>query len=148
MEVTPGIRAIRAWLRLQGAINAFNRDLQARYGVNGLELAMLRIVAERSPIRMLDLRRSLALHPATLGQAIDRLVKRGLLERGIDPDDRRGRVVALTGEGRRMVAEAPAAGAVRLRHLPPDERIERLAESLTDAVELFGLESWTDKEET
>ena len=68
----PPLEAVRAWLRLDQAITAFNRHLRDRHGVTGAQLAMLRIVAER-PVTLAELRAGLAMHPATLGQLIDRL---------------------------------------------------------------------------
>lgn len=39
----------------------------------------------------------------TMTNRVDRLVARGLVQRGPDPDDRRGVLVSLTHEGRRVV---------------------------------------------
>jgi DNA-binding MarR family transcriptional regulator len=145
MAMSPYLTAIRAWVRLDAALAAFNRDLHAEHGVTGLQLAVLRIVAERSPHRLKDLRRGLTLHPATLGQAVDDLVRRGLLVREVDPADTRGRIVAVTDAGRALLATAPLAGPVRLRAVGPDippERLAHLAAAFEDAVELFGLEPW------
>src|SRR5262245_9363852 len=89
------LRAIRAWWRLDQAIAGFNRHLSGRYGVTGAQLAMLRIVAER-PVTLADLRAALVMHPATLGQLIDRLVRLDLVERRASPGDRRKRLVELT----------------------------------------------------
>jgi MarR family transcriptional regulator, temperature-dependent positive regulator of motility len=143
-ELEPaGLAAIRAWWRLDQAMAAFNRDLRERHGVTGAQLAMLRIVAER-PVTLADLRAGLVMHPATLGQLIDRLVRQGLVERRLSPDDRRKRVVELTERGRAVVAEAPLAGPVRLRQPPAEpERLRRLAAAFEDAVELFGLKEWS-----
>jgi MarR family transcriptional regulator, temperature-dependent positive regulator of motility len=138
-----GLAAIRAWWRLDQAMAAFNRDLRERYGVTGVQLAMLRIVAER-PVTLAELRAGLVMHPATLGQLIDRLVRQGLVESRASPGDRRKRVVELTGRGRAVVAEAPLAGPVRLRQPAAEpERLRRLAAAFDDAVELFGLKEWS-----
>jgi DNA-binding MarR family transcriptional regulator len=82
------------------------------------------------------------MHPATLGQLLDRLAARHLVDLSPDPADRRRRLVTVTPAGHRLLAEAPLAGPVRLRHVPTDPaRATRLAESLTDALTLFGLDS-------
>jgi DNA-binding MarR family transcriptional regulator len=139
----PALAAIRAWWRLDQAIAAFNRHLHDRHGVTGAQLAMLRIVAER-PVTLADLRAGLAMHPATLGQLIDRLARQGLVERRTSPGDRRKRLVEVTARGRRLLADAPLAGPVRLRQQPAEpERLRRLAAAFDDAVELFGLKEWS-----
>src|SRR5438128_2205278 len=121
------LAAIRAWWRLDQAFTAFNRHLLQRHRVTGAQLAMLRIVAER-PVTLAELRSRLAMHPATLGQLIDRLVRQGLVVRSVSSADRRKRLVEPTPLGRRLLAEAPVAGPVRLRAVPADpERLRRLA---------------------
>ena len=136
------LAAIRAWWRLDQAIAGFNQHLRGRHGVTGAQLAMLRILAER-PVTLADLRASLVMHPATLGQLIDRLARLGLVERRANPGDRRKRLVELTARGRQLLADAPLAGPVRLRQQAADpERLRRLAAAFEDAVELFGLKEW------
>lgn len=137
------LTAIRSWLRLDQAFVRFNRHLRERHGVTGVQLAMLRILSER-PVTLAELRQSLAMHPATLGQLIDRLARMGLVDRRSSPDDRRRRLVEPTSRGRQLLATAPLAGPVRLRYQPADrDRLARLAAAFEDAVELFGLKEWS-----
>ena len=144
MVSTEALGAIRAWTRLEAAIGAFNRDLERRHGVSGAQLAILRIIGELGPgLRLADLRQKLVMHPATLGQLLDRLEARGLLELTVDESDRRRRLVEVTDAGRRLIERAPLAGPVRLRHVDVDKaRLRRLGTALTDAIVLFGLEEY------
>ena len=139
------LAAIRAWVRLESARTEFGRALERRYGVTGAQLAILRIVAEHGPAgtTLAALRERLVLHPATLGQLVDRLARRGLVDVTPDPKDRRRRAVRLTSAGRNMCRDAPLAGPVRLRHIPADpRRLRRLADAFEDAVDLFGWKEW------
>jgi MarR family transcriptional regulator, temperature-dependent positive regulator of motility len=135
------VAAIQAWTRLDQALTAFNRELERTHGVTGAQLAVLRLITEWGPaVRLADMRSRLVMHPATLGQLLDRLAARGLVDLTEDESDRRCRVVRVTGPGRKIIASAPLAGPVRLRHVAQDPaRLRRLARALTDAVELFGL---------
>lgn len=138
-----GIRAIRAWLRLEVAFDGFNAYLKARHGVTGAQLAMLRIVAEQEPVTLLSLRSQMAMHPATIGQLIDRIVERGFLIRKRSREDARRRELAVSAAGRRLLSAAPVAGPVRLRSAPVERtRLRRLTRAFEDAVVLFGLEEW------
>lgn len=140
------VAAIRAWTRLDQAIAEFNRQVKQHHGVTGAQLAILRLVAEWGPrVRLAELRERLVMHPATLGQSLDRLAARGLVNLTADPADRRRRLVELTPAGLRVVEQAPLAGPVRLRRVAADpRRLRRLAEALDDAIVLFGLEEHTE----
>jgi DNA-binding MarR family transcriptional regulator len=139
------LAAIRAWTRLENARAEFGRELERRYGVTGAQLAILRIVAEDDPegTTLARLRERLVLHPATLGQLVDRLARRGLVDLAPDPVDRRRRTVRTTPSGREVCREAPLAGPVRLREVPADpERLRRFTEACEDLIDLFGWNEW------
>ena len=137
------LSTIVAWVRLERALEAFHLELRQRHGITGLQLAVLRILAERPQLPLAALRKALVMHPATLGQAIDALRRRELVSVRTDPGDRRARNVALTAAGTALLAAAPLAGAMRLREVETDSsRLDRLTAALDDAVELFGLAPW------
>jgi DNA-binding MarR family transcriptional regulator len=137
------LSAIVAWVRLDRAFENLNAELKRTYGITGLQLAVLRILAERPQLPLAALRKALVMHPATLGQAIDRLRVMDLVSVRRDPEDKRSRIVALTPAGTTMIAGAPLAGPVRLRDVTVEpSRLDRLAAALEDAIELFGLEQW------
>lgn len=137
------LSAIVAWVRLDRAFENLNAELKRRYGITGLQLSVLRILAERPQLPLAALRKALVMHPATLGQAIDKLRVMDLVSVRRDPDDKRSRIVALTPAGAQMIAGAPLAGPVRLRDVMVEpDRLDRLAAALEDAIELFGLGGW------
>jgi DNA-binding MarR family transcriptional regulator len=133
-----------AWLRLERAHAAYARELRARFGISPLQLSVLALLAERGRMPLAALRLALDMHAATLGQAVDGLRRKGLCLVRSDPDDRRARLVFLTEAGRAVLAAAPKAGPVRLRdtRVAP-ERLELLAESLADAMAMFGLDAFS-----
>src|SRR5262245_48094228 len=98
IAVTPeALAAIRAWTRLDAALAACNRTLDRDHGVTGAQLAMLRLVDEwaRPSVPLAVLRDRLVMHPATLGQLLDRLAARHLVDLSPDPADRRRRLVTV-----------------------------------------------------
>jgi len=137
------LSAIVAWVRLDAAIQGFNQTLRKEFGITGLQLAVLRILGERPSLPLAALRKSLVMHPATLGQSIDELRVMELVTVTRDQRDKRARVVALTDKGRELMARAPVAGPVRLRAMDHDvQRLDRLKAAFEDAVGLFGLETY------
>src|SRR6476469_9438201 len=97
MASPEAVSAIEAWVRLDQAFTAFNRDLDRHHGVTGTQLAIMRLVTEWGPdVRLVDLT--------------------------ADTADRRRRMVRLTDHGARVVRDAPLAGPVRLRQIAEDPR--------------------------
>lgn len=84
-------------------------------------------------LRPLELRRTMLIGSGTLTARLDRLEAAGLLERRPDPDDRRGRLLHLTGAGERLVPEVVtdllAIENELLAELPPSVR-DRLSRDL------------------
>lgn len=139
------LSAIVAWVRLDRAVELFNAELKRRHGITGLQLAVLRILGERPQLPLAALRKALVMHPATLGQAIDGLRKKGLCQVRRNPADKRARDIAITPEGSAIVAQAPLAGPVRLREVNHEvARLDRLTAALDDAIDLFGLGPWVE----
>lgn len=137
------LSAIVAWVRLDRAFENLNAELKRTYGITGLQLAVLRILAERPQLPLAALRKALVMHPATLGQAIDKLRVMELVTVRRDPEDKRSRIIALTETGTTMIGGAPLAGPVRLRDITVEPaRLDRLAAALEDAIDLFGLTQW------
>ena len=101
---------------------------------------MLRILGERPALPLAALRKSLVMHPATLGQSIDELRVMELCTVTRDARDKRARIVAITDKGRELMARAPVAGPVRLREIETaPARLDALKAAYDDSVELFGL---------
>jgi DNA-binding MarR family transcriptional regulator len=134
------LSAIVAWVRLDAAIQSFNQALRKEFGITGLQLAVLRILGERPSLPLAALRKSLVMHPATLGQSIDELRTMGLCTVERDGRDKRARNVAITETGRELMRRAPMAGPVRLRAMDHDvARLDRLRLAFDDAIDMFGL---------
>ena len=137
--------AIRAWYRLDRALAGVNRWLWRTHRVTGTQVAIARIVAERDTWALTDLRQRLTMHPATLGQALNRLEVRGFVRVTADPSDGRRRVVALTDQGRALIADIPLVGPVRLRTVGADmDDLDALTDAFNRAVEIFGVLPWAD----
>lgn len=133
------LAVIVAWVRLDRAVENFNAELRKRFGITGLQLAVLRILAERPQLPLAALRKTLVMYPATFGQAIGELRRMGHCIVRRNQADKRARLVAITPQGAALIAQAPLAGPVRLRQIDHDPaRLDRLAAALDDAIDLFG----------
>lgn len=97
----------------------------------------LMILAERGPLRPVDLAVALSVASSTVTRLCDRLVRKGLIARERTEADRREVQLSLTDAGRALIAEVTEhrrADIVRILSRIPASRHRAIA----DALELFG----------
>jgi DNA-binding MarR family transcriptional regulator len=107
------------------------------------------VLASVGPQTAGELAAALRVHPSTLTRMVDRLVKKGLVDRVADQDDRRTVRVTLAREGRDLLDEVMASRrrelAVVLRRIPADQHrmlidvFEQFAEAAGELAEGAGL---------
>jgi DNA-binding MarR family transcriptional regulator len=123
--------------------NANNRDFLPEISELDLSLTQLKGLSaldehaeEALSVKALSERLGLSL--AATSRSVDGLVKRKLIERDEDPDDRRVRRVRLTARGRRTVerlVEIRVAALERLVDSFDDEQREKLSDALDSIIE-------------
>lgn len=107
------------WRRLEQAWAATEVDMRAA------ELRVLKTVVERPGERQTRLAEALFIEPMTLSGHLDRLEKRGLIERRPDTHDRRAKNVVPTADAavalERLLALGAAVRAAPTEALRPEE---------------------------
>lgn len=97
------------WLVLWKAARAVEARAHQSIGGTGLcasDFGVLEALLHKGPLPVNVLGRKMLLSSGSITTAVDRLVRRGLVARGDDPNDRRVRQVALTDAGRELIAPA------------------------------------------
>lgn len=103
----------------QIAVAIFLQETEA-FGVTPVQFAALQGVAATPDIDQRSLARTIGFDTSTIGGVVDRLEARGLLVRRTTPEDRRVRRLALTPEGRALLAQVvPAMHRAQARILAP-----------------------------
>lgn len=104
-------------------------SIRADYPWESLPMAqveLLQSLAESSPARVGDLAARLRLAPSTVSGLIGQMMNAGLVERGVDPADRRAAVVELSALGRDQLTDWHGAHrrriAAALGELEPEDR--------------------------
>lgn len=127
---------VHVWLVLAKAAHALAAEAGrsiAGLGMCTSDFGALETLLHKGPLPVNTLGRKLLLTSGSITTAIDRLERRGLVERRNDPSDRRARVVHLTPPGRRLIQKAFAAHAADMERavsgIPAVERAA-LVESL------------------
>jgi DNA-binding MarR family transcriptional regulator len=97
------LKLLRVLWALDHALNAKSKKMGATLGVTGPQRTVLRLVALTPGISSGELAELLHLHPSTLTGVLERLVRRGLLERKRDPFDARRALLRVTAAGQRLL---------------------------------------------
>jgi len=118
--------ALRQVLGLLFASNRRRQARQRRAGrINDAHLGALSMLTEQAEATAGTLARRAYLNPASGTPMVDQLVRRGLLERRQDSQDRRQSLISLTTAGRLEVAEQDALYRRRFKEtfagITPDE---------------------------
>ena len=123
--------AIHIWLILMKAARSVERN--AQMSISGTEIglsdfAVLELLLHKGPQPVNRIGRKVFLASGSITAAIDRLEARKLVERTVDSEDLRSRIVHLTPAGRKLIEQAFAKHAQDLEEtmsvLRPREREE------------------------
>ncbi len=106
------VAAIR---RIMRAVDLHSRRLAEEHGLTGPQLATLQAAARLGEASAGALARAVHLSGPTVTGILDRLAKRGLLDRARNGQDRRSVTVRLTGDGKDVLATAPSLLQDRFR---------------------------------
>ena len=93
--------------KITQAISLHSRDLNRRYGLTGPQLIILNEIANHESLSVTELARFISLSQATVTDILNRLEKRGLVERTRDSVDRRRVMIRITGQCREILSQAP-----------------------------------------
>jgi MarR family 2-MHQ and catechol resistance regulon transcriptional repressor len=100
-------QALRTWIALARAYNAMAQVVStdvARHGLTPAEFGVLEALFHKGPMLLNEVQRRILVSSGGITYLVDRLEKRGLVERRDCPGDRRARFAALTEEGEALLA--------------------------------------------
>ncbi len=96
-------------------------------GISMLQYGVLRALRHQ-PLTIAELSKLMMVDPSTLVSVIDVLSRKGLAQRGRDPDDRRRVPISLTEKGNALLADHQAQGPFATEDNPMIESIEAMGE--------------------
>ena len=109
VEIGPDqARALKLWVVLARAHNAVESHLLAdvaRHGLTLTEFAILEVLYHKGPLLLGEVQRRILVSSGGVTYLVDRLEKKGLVERRECAGDRRARYAALTEAGEALIRE-------------------------------------------
>lgn len=117
----------RVWNGLRALVHERydrRKEVSEALGMSFIRIKALRRLAAAGPMSMRRLAADLQTDPPYTSLVVDDLVRRGYVERTVDPADRRVKIVQISGPGSEVAARAEAIigePPAPLRSLPPDD---------------------------
>lgn len=137
----PALAVIREIVRAYQAFTEFSASDIKRFGLSGPEFDVLATLGNRPGMTFKEIGENTLITKTTLTGVVDRLEKKGLVERRACSDDRRCVRAVLTDKGSALFREVFPDHVDRLRgrleSLPPAER-EQLVRQLSAVRRLLG----------
>jgi MarR family transcriptional regulator, 2-MHQ and catechol-resistance regulon repressor len=125
---------VHLWLILMKAHESLRRHAERHIhslGIGFSDFAVLEVLLHKGPTPVNEIGSLVRLTSGSITAAVDRLERKGLVERRNDPEDRRARVVHLTPEGSKLIscafADHEAAMERATSALTPAERRQAAA---------------------
>ena len=103
------VQAARLWLVLSRCYRAFSHIAERSIAETGLGLtdfAALEALLHKGPLTITEIQGKVLLASGSMTAAVDRLEKKGFIQRGASATDRRAKVLRLTPEGKHVVEAA------------------------------------------
>lgn len=110
--------ALRLWAalaRAYGAVESQAAEEMARHELTLAEFGVLEALFQGGPLAVGDVQRRVFVSSGGITYLVDRLERRGLVERRRHPHDRRARIAALTVEGEALVRRILPGHAARIK---------------------------------
>ncbi|CAN5854529.1 MarR family transcriptional regulator [soil metagenome] len=131
--------ALKLWVVLSRAHNALTERLQSSVAAHDLtltEFGILEVLFHKGPLLLGEVQRRILVSSGGVTYLVDRLEKKGLVERRECPGDRRARYAALTESGEQLIERVFPAHASCIEALmgPLSQEEQRLAVALLRRV--------------
>ena len=131
------VGAIRRLIR---AVSIDSVKMSRQFSLTAPQSGVLRSLARSGPVSSADLSRELCVTPSNITGIIDRLEKKGLVQRNRDSGDRRVTLIQLSEAGEQLSSSLPDPIESRLiaglAELPPKE-VKKLDKALERIIDIL-----------
>lgn len=139
----PDQEVLRSLRRIFHAVDRHSRRLARLHGLTESQALCLNAIDRAGRVNPGQLARTISLSPPTVTGILDRLERRGLIQRGRTARDKRQVVLCLTDAGRRLLAASPPPLQERFtRRMAelPLSRQRQIAKALHEVVKMMEAE--------
>jgi MarR family 2-MHQ and catechol resistance regulon transcriptional repressor len=118
-----GGTGVHVWLVLwkaAQAVESYAKGSIVNLELCGSDFAVLEALLHRGALPINEIGKKVLLTSGSITTAVDRLEEKGLVERRAAKDDRRAKIVHLTGDGRKLITRAFAEHVADMERLAGD----------------------------
>ena len=112
-----GVHVFMVLWKAARAVQTYAEKSITELALCGSDFGVLEALLHKGPLPVNEIGKKILLTSGSITVAVDRLEKRGLVERRAHGTDRRARIVHLTREGRNLITRAYAQHAADLEQL-------------------------------
>ncbi len=112
-----GVHVFLVLLKAASAVQSYAEESISDLETCGSDFAVLEALLHKGPLPINEIGKKVLLTSGSITVAVDRLEKKGLVERRAHGTDRRARIVHLTKEGRKLITRAYAGHATDMERL-------------------------------
>src|SRR6266480_1105819 len=112
-----GVHVFLVLWKAARALQAYAEKSVSELEIGGSDFAVLEALLHKGPLPVNEIGKKVLLTSGSMTVAVDRLEKKGLVERRAHGTDRRARIVHLTKEGKKLITRAYTQHAADLERL-------------------------------
>ena len=142
-----GVHVFLVLWKAARAVQAYAEKSVSELEMCGSDFAVLEALLHKGPLPVNEIGKKILLTSGSITVAVDRLEKRGLVERRAHGTDRRARIVHLTKEGRKLITHAYAQHAADLEQLMSASLTTRERATLIRLLKKIGYKAAAQNEE-
>ena len=142
-----GVHVFLVLWKAARAVQSFAEKSITDLEMCGSDFGVLEALLHKGPLPVNEIGKKILLTSGSITVAVDRLEKRGLVERRAHGTDRRARIVHLTKEGRKLITRAYAQHAADLEQLMSASLTTRERTTLISLLKKIGYKAAAQSEE-
>jgi MarR family 2-MHQ and catechol resistance regulon transcriptional repressor len=136
-----GVHVFLVLWKAARAVEGYAENSIAQLEMCGSDFAVLEALLHKGPLPVNEIGKKVLLTSGSITVAVDRLEKRGLVERRAHGSDRRARIVHLTKEGGKIISRVYSDHAADMEHLAAASLTRRERETLIRLLKKIGYEA-------
>jgi MarR family 2-MHQ and catechol resistance regulon transcriptional repressor len=139
-----GVHVFLVLWKAARAVETFAENSVSQLEMCGSDFAVLEALLHKGPLPVNEIGKKVLLTSGSITVAVDRLEKKGFVERRAHGTDRRARIVHLTKEGRQLITGAYADHAADLERLASASLTRPEREKLIRLLKKIGYKATTE----